>query len=333
MAHETPSVQETDRTKQVLDKKAPTLDTSIETLDPKKSIALAPHVINLAFRELADYLRWKWKTVTNITFNDVPEANRFKDAREKYKIDLKNNPEVRKLFDVSSSDDVAEVNAFLKKKWFTIELKEDAVGSIYFAATFQQIAEWNQWGFPLIDGSVGFMEKKDDQIKTIEIPKRMVKVFDYSGTPVYEVTTASWDRMYVMKSAWVKKISQYGLDAEIRSIDSKLQWTAGRQDTWLILPQIQYENTQSIDWLIWTGIDVKWSDGYTISQAQMQTKLNITPAWFEASAWAAWAARPRGIGGKSDTIDSPFMMWIKKGEVITFVGRMWRESMISEKVN
>lgn len=330
MTKEALQIHEEPKAKAGIDLRAPTLDTSIETLDLKKSTALAPHVVNLALRELVDHLRKKWMTVTNIAFNNVPEAKRFNDARNQYKLDLDNNPDVRKLFDQCSSSDVEEVNAFLKRKWFNIELKKDAAGSVYFAATFQQIAEWNQWGFPLIDGSVGFMEKKDDQIKTIEIPKKMVKVYDYSGSPVYEVTTASWDRMYIMKSAWVKKISQYGLDAEIRSIDSKIQWTTGKQDVWLTLPQIQYENMQSIDWLIWTGIDVKWNDGYTISQAQMQTKLNITPVWFEASAWAAWAARPRSIGGgRNDLIDSPFMLWIKKGDVITFVGRMWRESMIS----
>ena len=59
MAVDTLPIHEAAKGKAGIETKAPTLDTSIETLDLKKSTALAPHVINLALRELADHLRRK----------------------------------------------------------------------------------------------------------------------------------------------------------------------------------------------------------------------------------------------------------------------------------
>jgi hypothetical protein len=331
MATEALPARETTTPQATIDKKPPTLDTSIETLGIKESTALSPHVINVAMRALIDYLKQKWIQVTNVAFRDVPEAQRFNAMRNQYKIDLENNPEVKQLFDQIASMDVKEVNEFLKKKGFNIELKRDENGSIYFAGTFEQKWDWQKWGTPLLDGNVAFMESREDLIKSINIPKWMIQVFSHKGENVYEITTANGDKMYIMKAWGVQRISKYWLDGEIRQIDKEIISKGGSPaQKWLVLPQIRYDKSEKLDWLIGTGIDVKWEEWYRISQAQMQTKLNITPTWFEASAGAAGAARPRSLS-MNDTIDSPFALWIKKGNVITFVGRMWRESMISDK--
>lgn len=315
------------------------VDSSVEKLTEKNSTAIAPHVINLAIQEAIKHLKDKrGEEVTGIDFKDTPEAARFDASRDQYRLDL-TNPSVHSLYDKCISDNFQDVNKFLASKWFNIRLQQGEPGSLYIAATFKHKIDWNNDWSPLGSGELPFKDNWQDQIKSVKMPKDRVSKFNVStewqNREVYAVKGANWDIVYMMnETSYNRNISQYGLDRLVRSIDNTISqswWSQSDKD--LHFPQIKYDKSQDLQWLIGTGVDVKNGPWYKIAQAKMQTQFELSPTWAQASAAVAMEARTRGLGSPVDSISWPFITWMKKGWVITFVGRMGRESMISVEKN
>lgn len=326
------------RTPDVVNEKQ-TPDPSVEKLTEKSSTAIAPHVINLALQEAVKYLKEKrWEMVTWIDFNNVPEATRFNTSRNQYKLDLA-NPAVKALFDKCVSDDYTDVNKFLKSKWFTIQLDKGDPGSLYIAATFKHQVDWNPDGKPVWSGTLWFKEDRNDQIKSIKMPQEKVNIhnitIEWKERMIYEVTGANWDKVYMMdETANNRNISPFGLENLVKSIDKNINISQGKaSDKEFHFPQIKYNKSQDLTWLIGTGVNVKDGQWYQIKQAKVETELELSPEGAKASAAAAVEVKTRGmiIPPPSYSISWPLITWMKKGDVITFAWRMWRDNMVSAK--
>ncbi len=256
-----------------------------------------------AFRCVERYFGEKW----------VPCS----DTQQDFFSELYNRPAVlhsllsQKEHYFKVSDDVAEVNDFLKSHHFSIQLRPEDSPSLYLASVFNihlnWVAQLDALGLTALDGNeYRFVENRGDFVYWYN-----PSVYKH---PVFRIIANNGDEVYLTKADAPR--SNFDLYCHIDETFDQI--TKNRHnnvvDGVLFFPCVELrESCQQVKWISNLAIGE-----YFIRQAMQQTVFSLDEKGARAKSSFA-AATLKGIVLNNDVfsyvIDEPFYVWIKRKNV------------------
>jgi len=196
----------------------------------------------------------------------------------------------------ASVGDVTPVNDFLKAKGLDIQLQPIGENDIAMAATLGVKGQWA--------ARASEMEVNGQKYKSVDLPE--VKSYDVNGQTVVQLYSGA-DGMEVYASPLPEDLTGEQILARAQELTPNGQTARGKFGAARI-PMVKMDARTTLSDLVGMSSD----KGETISQAEMQTKLNLDQHGFSVEQGLALAvSRSAAPSPEQFTFDKPFMLWVK----------------------
>ncbi len=226
-------------------------------------------------------------------------------------------PEIESIASFSTD----EINAFLKERGFTIQLKPWSPPNFGVASVLDLLVEW-------IEAGEATLVTADDgrQFPGVRISGAGVRFFSAPGhpDPVAGLESKSGDRVYT--TMLDQPPGGFDLIAKAQELTRNKQ--PSQEYGGLIFPMVDLNQEVDVSWLIDMSTSSEDDLPAIIAQALQQTKLRMNEIGARADSAAAIAVR--GIPQPDYVINRPFLVWFERDSLgqPLFVGHItpddWR---------
>lgn len=221
---------------------------------------------------------------------------------------------------------VAEVNGFLKRKGFDIELKADGVGpgDVSAAAVMDIQITWTKKG-EVQNGKLSVGSKKE--VPGVWMPSiGTAYVSAGHDHPIIQVPTQNGFDVYMTRYDGAVGSDPMALSTTVSGLMDGISSQKTIRGTWF--PMVDFEKRGDLSWLLGAmTTDVRDGNPVKITQALAQYRLRMNEVGARAEAAVA-IGTSKGLGGPGPVyIDGPFLVWFVKDGVTYFSAYIDEDSM------
>ncbi len=228
---------------------------------------------------------------------------------------------IREIESIASWN-VEEVNAFLRQRGFTIQLKSFDKNTFGVASVLDLLVEW------LVKGEVTSVQGVDHKTYPgVKISKGGVQFYNARGhnSPIALLETKTGDRVYMTMLGSAPN-DGFDLIARVEALSRSL--SPNREFGGLDFPMVDLDQHVDIGWML--GMKTTGYDGQPawITQALQQTILKMNEVGARAKSAVAIAVTRGGGMKKPDLIiNGPFLVWFERDGLAKplFVGHITQE--------
>lgn len=211
-----------------------------------------------------------------------------------------------------ASNNVVEVNEFLVKNDFTLQLQDEGPNSIYLASILNVLVEWTKKGNEIT--LIGASDKQ--KYPGVSLGKSHFRAVntDNHERSVFMVKTKSGDIVYMtcahkQDTSKENRVALTGFDlvSHVMNVSTMIDEKGEFFEDLSILkfPMIDYNETANVGWLVGMA-----SGDWFITQALQQTMFKMDE--FGAEVKSAFAGSVSRCLPEEYVINEPFYLWIKR---------------------
>jgi len=224
-------------------------------------------------------------------------------------------PEIESL----ASQKVEEINEFLRKKGFSIQLESFSSDAFGVASVLDLIVEW------VLKGEVTVVETDDDRrFPGVRISEGNVHFLRFSEhkEPIACLPTKSGDRVFM--TMFDQPPEGFDLVAEVEKLSHATRLSS--EFGGLVFPMVDLNQEVDISWLVGLNTTDEVGKFWFVAQALQQTifKMNEIGARVQSAVAMAFE---KGIPNPDYIINRPFLIWIERDGISKplFVGHITQE--------